>query len=180
MTEFRKSNVLNDSWKLHWNFSLKTWFLAFGHGTLLPLSRHTFVPRHTGWEALIYVIWRFQHLNTSHIILRDTGFLLLGRPTLNLGSQSGYGGASLEAPQPTCRIFLLSLLNQVWVPAEIFVLHFRMNFLFPSKTKRRTFSLTWSTTRNSLPSGLPGFFYWRICINLLQASENWPLCLELN
>jgi len=28
------------------------WFPIFGRGTLIPLSRNTYVPRHTGWEAL--------------------------------------------------------------------------------------------------------------------------------
>jgi len=41
----RVENVIETS---HWNY----WFPTFGRGALLPLSRHTCVSRHTGWETL--------------------------------------------------------------------------------------------------------------------------------
>jgi len=51
----------------NWTFSMKLktsmklpienfWFPTFGRSPLLLLSRHTYVPRHTGWEALFQAI----------------------------------------------------------------------------------------------------------------------------
>ena len=57
VVEFKKSNVFNDSWKFHWNFSLKiSDFQLSAAAPFTALAGYTFVPRNTDREVLLWSI----------------------------------------------------------------------------------------------------------------------------